>query len=52
MKKDRFVAFFDAIMAIIMIIGITVYPAAVAISVFVAGIMLLINFLLMRKKNQ
>ncbi len=34
------------------VIGMTVYPPAVAISVFIAGIMLLINFMLMRKRNQ
>ena len=34
------------------IIGMTLCPAAVAVSVFVAGIMLLINFMLMKKKKQ
>lgn len=34
------------------IIGMTIYPPAVTISVFIAGLMLLINFLLMRMKSQ
>lgn len=50
---DIIMLFFTSMIPFFIIyIGMTVCPAAVAVSVFVAGIMLLINFMLIKKKKQ
>lgn len=52
MKKDWFAAFFDAVMAIIMTIVVLVFPPLVTISIFIAMIVIAIDFAVTYKKKK